>query len=141
MPDTRYGEPVIDAAQFVSDFAAGAAHARGKVSSSFKRPMDDPPGIVAALEAIIAEMWAQGWTVDPKYFSVFVRDFGLVLASAIQSTHRCQLVYRSDEVLDHVSLWWPGQKLEAFPFHRIAKSLIAPAPGAIDAFVKTLPRP
>lgn len=80
----------------------------------------------AALEGVIEDMWQQGW--DPHHGNVdlFVRDFGLILCKSLYS--QCSggsLQFRSQTNLDHTSIWWPAQGIEAFPFHKIYKRLFS----------------
>ncbi|MBN1919224.1 MAG: hypothetical protein JW889_15070 [Verrucomicrobia bacterium] len=88
------------------------------------------------LDKIIDGMWREGWDPDASDINLFVRDFGLVLASSVLSLLGGDLVFRSEEDLSHLSIWWPVFQVEAFPFHKVYKRLYVSQGESIVSFVR-----
>ena len=47
-------------------------------------------------------------------------------------------MFRSESDLNHVSLWWSEQAVEAFPFHKMYKRLTSREGESVSFFVRGL---
>ncbi|MBI1337582.1 MAG: hypothetical protein GC164_11535 [Phycisphaera sp.] len=102
---------------------AMAALARSQIAEVFGDQIGRGGDGVDGLDRIIADMWDTGWSPASGDLNVFSRDFGVVLAAALLELPHAVAVFRSQRVLDHMSVWLPQNGLEVFPFHKALKCL------------------
>ncbi len=76
---------------------------------------------IETLDRLIRDMWDQGWDPDAGNLNVFTTHFGFLLAVALLRRPCAAPVFRSRDVLDHLSVWQAGTKREYFPFHMALK--------------------
>lgn len=89
------------------------------------------------IDAIIEEMWNDGWTPNAHSVELFARDFGLLTCMLLHDNLSGELVSRGSDAILHLSVWWPTAGLEAFPSHVAAKALLDRASGAsLTSFVR-----
>ena len=88
------------------------------------------------LDDLVQQMWAEGWDPESGDVNFFVTDFGLVLTQMLQELVGGQLVFRSENDLNHISLYWPDRSLEVFPFHKSFKCLTVKEGESFRLFVQ-----
>jgi len=122
--------PFIGFGQVISEFSDVSKTFSNVVIDSQRRLQDGfqircglPNEIPNDLDRIVRSMWKNGW--DPKTGNVnlFVRDFGCALSKAILESLGGRPVFRSIGELNHFSIFWEKEKIEAFPFHNVLKCL------------------
>jgi hypothetical protein len=134
-PYAGFGDPLAESPDRVRKFLGLVEDARGRLESGFKRRLDDPHSLSQQIDVIVDEMWSQGWSPDEGNINLFVTDFGLVLTGALLALYGGNLVFRSEEDISHLSIWWPARKIEAFPFHRLLKCLFSREVNSVSLFV------
>lgn len=137
-PFTGFGDVLPPSLEVSETFFAAAEEARRRVEEGFRRDLSDPKLAPQRLDEIIAEMWDHGWSPKIGKVNLFVRDFGLVLSKAVLTLCGGTPTFRSKTAADHFSIWWPAQKLEAFPFHHVLKCLWDREGNSCAFFVKGL---
>lgn len=106
-------------------FAKVVLEARSRIKGTFGASFVDGRRGVKTLEALIADMWSEDWNPAEANINLFVSDFGSVLTDLTQKALGGELIFRSEVDLSHVSIFWPQVRLEAFPFHKVYKRLMA----------------
>jgi hypothetical protein len=108
----------------MSNLAAVCEQAEAAVRDIFGQDLTRP-GSIVELDDVIHEMWATGWDPAPGNVKLFVVHFGALLASAMLRTHGTVGVFRSETIIDHVSVWHRQSRTEYFPVHKVVKCLTA----------------
>jgi hypothetical protein len=124
-PTTLFG-PVLDGHSFLvasKRLQTMAAVARSRIAGTFGTELATLREAAETLDGIVSEMWDTGWSPKGGDINLFTRDFGSVLAAALLELPGAIPVFRSKRMLDHMSVWFPGQCLEVFPFHKTVKCL------------------
>lgn len=99
-----------------------AATARSQVTETFVLDVTPDHSGLMRLDAIITDMWHEGWDPACGDARLFTRDFGLLLADALLGIAGAQSVFRSTTILDHTSVWFSASRTEYFPFHKAHKA-------------------
>jgi hypothetical protein len=121
-PYSGFGPPIA-AADVSESFSRVVEEATHRITEMFGvSPQPDRTGIVV-LEELVSRMWREGWDPATSDTNLFVRDFGSVLMSVIHTMAGGEPVFRSTTDLSHASLWWPKDRLEVFPFHKMYRRL------------------
>lgn len=105
------------------DFDAYILQVYQQISEIFGDSLSPETDTPVKLDELINSMWAGGWSPANDSPVPFIRDFGLVLASWLHKSLGGRLLSRGDQAIMHLSLWWQGAGVEAFPGHAIAKRL------------------
>jgi hypothetical protein len=137
-PFEGFGDVLPDSESRESTFADVLEEVLAYVHEVFKVNLDDPCDRPAILERTIAQMWQEGWRPEIGDVNLFTRDFGVILAASMRDLLGGKLVFRSECEMDHLSIWWEGSKLEAFPFHKTYKRLTSQEGESIDFFFRAI---
>jgi hypothetical protein len=105
------------------DFRTYVNQVYAQIADSFGGPPWLPGDTPARLDSTIDSMWAEGWSPANGSTALFVRDFGLILASWLHDSLDGRLLSRGSQEIIHLSVWWQDAGIEAFPGHVIAKRL------------------
>jgi len=89
---------------------------------------------IKSLEKTIQKMWNEGWNPDKGNINLFSTDFGIILTIIIIDKIGGQIIFRSDENLNDLSIWWQEKKIEVFPFHKMYKRLLSKDEDDIEYF-------
>lgn len=81
-------------------------------------------GRISELDDVINEMWENGWNPETGDLNLFVLHFGVLLTAAMLSVEQTTPVFRSESVLNHVSVWRLPSGTEYFPVHKVLKCLV-----------------
>lgn len=138
VPYTGFGDPLAAAEKQQSGFQQTENRARKRVLEVFNLDLSEAKEFPGSLEAIIAQMWSEGWQPEPGDINLFATDFGCLLTGALRQTLGGQLVFRSPTDLSHLSMWWPKSSVEAFPFHKTYKRLQVAEGDSIAFFARSL---
>jgi hypothetical protein len=114
------GDSVAPAAQQLRSMAA---RAESQITEVFGVRLGVGGDGVDGLDRIIASMWDTGWSPESGDLNLFSTEFGVIFAVALLELHCAIPVFRSQRVLDHMSVWLPSNGLEVFPFHKALKCL------------------
>jgi hypothetical protein len=114
------------------------AQATGRVEEEFEVELSDPNQASTELENVIAQMWAEGWNTGSGDVNLLATDFGLILTGVIGELHGGELIFRSETVLDHLSIWWVEDAIEVFPFHKAYKRLFSQYGENLNTFIRGL---
>jgi hypothetical protein len=79
---------------------------------------------IAALEELVSRIWSEGWDPQTADVNLFVRDLGSIFMLITQEIAGGETVFRSRTDVSHASLWWPIERLEVFPFHKMYRRLV-----------------
>jgi hypothetical protein len=123
-PYAGFGEPLATPSECERQFLHTEKQARDRISEVFALELGGPEQIPAKLEAIIGQMWSEGWDPERGDTNLFSTDFGCLLTEALHQTLGGCRVFRSATDLSHLSLWWPERRVEAFGFHKTYKRLL-----------------
>ena len=135
-PFTGFGERCDASARF----AVLSARAIGRFDEMFGVKAEDVDEIASQLDRIIVEMWNEGWDPDTGNIDLFTTDFGALLANSIAKDFEGTPVFRSVTDLTHMSVWWPVERIEAFPFHKVFKRLCSREGEGLSFYVQALSR-
>jgi hypothetical protein len=133
-----FGDLLSESSERTDRVVHEACEARQRVESVFLCSLKDSSSVPHILDDIIQDMWNEGWSPDKGNINLFTRDFGLVLFSALLSLFGGNVVFRSDEDITHLSLWWPASGFEVFPFHHVLRCLLERESDSVASFVKGL---
>jgi len=122
-PFAGFGFCEIEPSIEVQKFFQAAELSILRVNDTFELLLGSTTRYASELDDLISSMWQDGWNPKEKAFNLFVRDLGLCFTYLMQREIGGQLVFRGGDTLDHLSLWWPDSRVEAFPFHKVAKAL------------------
>jgi len=136
IPYGGFGDPLPDSSERPSRLDDAADEARCRIEKSFAINLDKPSNVPERLDGIIAGMWVHGWSPEKGDINLFVGDFGLLLTSALLKRFGGKAVFRSDEDVSHLSVWWPEKGIEAFPFHHVLRCLLEQESDSNSSFVK-----
>jgi hypothetical protein len=115
--------PLVPKTEVIENFSQVVKVASARISEMFRvKPSADRAGVVA-LEELAARIWSEGWDPQTTDVNLFVRDLGSVFMAALQAMTAAEPVFRSKTDLSHASLWWPKQRLEVFPLHKMYRRL------------------
>lgn len=120
-PYEGFGVPLESSSERILKFSIESMEAKKRLEDGFQRQLSGLELISNELDSIAAEMWGQGWDPRKNDINLFTTDFGLVLSQSILERFGGNLVFRSDENINHMSIWWQQKYLEAFPFHKVLK--------------------
>jgi len=109
-----------------------------RIQNGFNVELSNTANCISILESIIAVMWQEGWDPNNADVDLFATDFGSVLTRTIQNLFYGRLVFRSDRDISHLSIWWPGYKIEVFPLHKVYKRLMKPIGESIEVYVNNI---
>lgn len=126
-PTTLFG-PALSGASAeaaLSCLVESANDARQRVANTFGAVASPDAEGVAHIDSLVAEIWQSGWDPKRKSFNLFATDFGVLFAAAFIGLPEFAAVFRSEQILDHVSFWSPEADTEFFPFHKIARALLS----------------
>jgi hypothetical protein len=123
-PYPGFGEILPTAEEQDKTYNDSLRMAKNRVEDCMGVRLSSEESNVSILEHIISDMWKEGWDPSVGNINLFTTDFGLLLSDSIQMKVGGCLVFRSIKDLSHSSLWWPNQKYEVFPFHKVYKRLI-----------------
>ena len=133
-PYKGFGGVLSSSVQMQTQFAKAAIEARERIATVFGiaiRGCLDTPRII---EELVQNMWNDGWNPEDSDINLFVTDLGAVLADAIWRCSGGSLIFRSATDLSHMSLWWPDQAIEVFPFHKMYKRLLTNEGESLEYF-------
>ena len=114
--------------------------ARSRAREVFDSVIGEDRESVYTLEALIEEIWGQGWTPQSANVDLFATDFGSLLTSCLSEELGGQLVFRSETDLSHLSCWWRLSQIEAFPFHKVYKRLVVREGESLSFYFSALER-
>ena len=104
-------------------FFEAVTKARAQVLDAFGVEIVAGADGVSSLDGIIKEMWDTGWSPDRNSLDLFMADFGVLFAAALLGIAGAAPVFRSSQVIDHMSVWLPQAGMEVFPIHKVLKCL------------------
>jgi hypothetical protein len=137
-PYVGFGDPLPDSPARTQRFQDAMQNARIGVADGFTCDLADARLVPVRLGEIIRQMWATGWCPKRDNVALFACDFGLVLTAALMATLGGTLVPRSEREVSHLSIWWPVDRIEAFPFHHVLKCLLEENGHSIPYFFSSL---
>jgi hypothetical protein len=114
------------------------ADASVRVAEGFECDLTNHGSVPTTLDRVLSGMWDTGWDPHTGNLALFAADFGFVLLAALRTQLGGTLIVRSETELNHLSLWWPSAMIEAFPFHRVLKTLRSREGESVDFFVRGL---
>jgi hypothetical protein len=115
--------PRLEGESVLQNFETVASEAKSRVASIFGVEVDYGDCAAEALEGIVREMWETGWDPTKGSIDLFSTDLGCLLTKSVQQQLGGEVVFRSSRDLSHASIWFPHQRVEVFPFHRVFKRL------------------
>ncbi len=122
-PYSGFG-PIVNDEETTQNFSRVVSEASARLDEMFGlTPSRDRTGI-AALEELVSRIWSEGWDPETADVNLFVRDLGSILMSLTQAIAGGDTVFRSPTDVSHASLWWPNERLEVFPFHKMYRRLV-----------------
>jgi hypothetical protein len=124
-PYVGFGEAIVDSQEFENVLIDTERRARNRISEVFGVQWDGVREVIPMLEAIVNRMWEEGWSSNADETNLFAADFGCILYIGLHQMFGGRYVFRSPSDLSHASLWWQQKGVEAFPFHKVYKRLIA----------------
>jgi hypothetical protein len=133
-PYTGFGDPLLGLDERLRKFRTLTAEAQRRVEAVFSQSANNPGSVSFKLDKIIDKMWSTGWRPNGGSLNLFATDFGLLLTVALNAVYGGELVFRSETDISHVSIWWSGSKIEAFPFHHVLKCLLDKDSDSISSF-------
>lgn len=122
-PYTGFGEPTNSSIIINENYSKTTKEAFFRISELFKVQCNLGIESIKHVDEVITEMWSSGWDPDKANVNLFATDFGCVVTEGLKLDLGGALVLRSETDLNHASLWWKEQKIEAFPFHSTYKRL------------------
>lgn len=129
---------LVPQTEVIENFSRVVHEASARISEMFGvNPSADRAGIVA-LEELAVRIWSEGWDPQTTDVNLFVRDLGSVFMSILQAMTAGEPVFRSKTDLSHASLWWPKQRLEVFPLHKMYRRLTDQDGESLVFFVDSL---
>jgi hypothetical protein len=137
-PYNGFGPISLATPIFEARFREGVVNARERIQDEFDVLLDGTLEDVGQIEQIASEMWQQGWKPDTENINLFPTDFGLILTDVLKTVYGGNLLFRVEEDLSHVSIWWAEQKVEAFPFHKAYKRMLEREGESLEFFGKAL---
>jgi hypothetical protein len=137
-PYIGFGGPIEELPCVCANFQDIARGAGDRVCKGFGIRFSNLAEVPRVLDGIIHTMWETGWDPESGKIDLFVHDFGVLFAANIKERFGGTQVFRSERDLTHFSLFWPRQRVEAFPFHKMAKCLLHREGEKLEGFVKGL---
>lgn len=137
-PFGGFGTPLEQSPEKMHRFHTEAKEAKKRLVVGFQKQLSDLESVTKELESIASEMWMQGWDPNKDAINLFTTDFGLVLTSSIVESLGGVIIFRQEEDISHLSIWWQHKHAEAFPFHKIYKRLFKSEGESISFFVDRL---
>lgn len=137
-PYAGFGERVVASPAQLAELQAAGAAAQGRLASGFGCDFADAHAVPGQLDAVVKQMWGDGWSPETENVNLFTRDFGLALTAAILAAIGGEAVLPVERNRAHLSIWWRAARVEAFPMHNVAKCLLAPDGTSMDYFFRSL---
>lgn len=109
-----------------------------RVEKGFGLELDDPKKLLVELEKTIDEMWEEGWEPNKGDINLFATDFGLLITKTIRDIFGGKYIFRSENDLTHLSIFWAEKGMEVFPFHKVYKRLIKRSGESLVDFIQGL---
>ena len=122
-PLLAFGEVIRNSEKLEREFHKDADQVREQIRKTFGAKLDDSRTTPKELDDIARELWETGWDPEVGNVALFTRDLGLLLTEATLDLLGGKLIFRSATNLMHWSIFWPDQRVEAFPFHKALKCL------------------
>lgn len=133
-PYTGFGEPLKKSTKRTDKLAALIENAYLRIHDGFNVDVSDPSDAAREIDRILEGMWSQGWSPTDANVNLFSTDFGLAVTGAMLKKYGGEVIFRSDTVLDHLSIWWKAERKEAFPFHHMLKCLLKPEANGVSSY-------
>jgi hypothetical protein len=137
-PFLGFGEVIQNSEEHERELHKDAEQVRRQIRDTFGAKLDNSSSTPKELDDIAQELWENGW--DPRVgdLALFTRDLGLLLTEATLDLLGGKLICRSAANLLHWSIFWSGQSIEAFPFHKALKCLTHAEGETMTYFVRGL---
>ncbi len=137
-PCRNFGDPLIFEGTLPVNYQAAVEISRAQVREVFGIEMTSADSTLLELEDVITTMWRQDWEPTESRLNLFTTHFGCLFTEALRGKLGGSFVTRSEVDVLHSSLWWPEQKVEAFPFHMMYKRLLEEVGHSLPFFERGL---
>jgi hypothetical protein len=138
IPYTAFGKPEVVDLKQSNSYLRTVNIATKRLNDAFGIQCANNLATIVAIEEAIAQMWDSGWNPQEGEVNLFTTDFGCVVTEALRESLTGVLVLRSMTDLSHASVWWPEEKVEAFPFHATYKRLTSKDGESIAYFAASI---
>lgn len=135
-PFAGFGAILLGGPQQVELFRKCVNTAKQRVRDTFGVTCDNVRTVPSELDGIFKQMWAQGWSGTSSSLNLFVTDLGCILTDSLLGFPGARLVFRSENDISHLSVWWEESHIEAFPFHLVLKCLTENGTTSAGAFAR-----
>jgi len=135
-PYLGFGDILTNSLQLDQKLEIAIIEARNRIEKGFKECLKTQLEVPTQIDSIIKMMWDAGWDPTKGNVNLFTRDFGLVLCGSIIELYGGERIFRTEENMNHFSIFWRKSMFEVFPFHKVLKCLLSETGESMVSFVK-----